>query len=156
MVISGSVSDIVLIALLAPKGLSSSDPRDDDILAQTFPQTTWRLCDPDLLTSGVWRAEVESYPVGIDDGTADRELVERYVRSLIRDWSFRSGWPFLGCRVTQISGWSPALIGRSSRVAEWCAEYRVTLDVIQGPQCATGFASEMASRSFSWIGGPAA
>ena len=64
VVISGGVCDIVLIAILAAKGLVLRRIRRDSsrTYAQTFPQTTWRLCDPNLLTSGVWRAEVRSTP----------------------------------------------------------------------------------------------
>ena len=69
VIILGLVFPVWLLAIIGTSGLSSEDPRDDYILAQTFPQTTWRLCDPNLLTSGVWRAEVESHPVGIDDGS---------------------------------------------------------------------------------------
>src|SRR5271168_4440108 len=66
LVIVGSIVIVSFFALLAAEVLSSSDDRGDDPLAQPFRQSTWRLCDPQLSTWGVWRAEIESYPPGID------------------------------------------------------------------------------------------
>jgi hypothetical protein len=133
LVILGSISLLLVFALFAAGLLSSSDAREDDPLLQTYPRTTWRLCDPELSTGGVWRAEIESYPLGTDD-LGNPELVEPYVHSLVRDWSFRSGWPFLWSRVLRISQASPGKTGPFSSVSEWWTVYRVTLDVDVDPR----------------------
>jgi hypothetical protein len=131
--ILGSIPIISLFARLAPGVLSSSDARQDDPLLQTYPRTTWRLCDPELSTGGVWRAEIESHPPGLDD-FGNPNLVEPYGRSLIRDWSFRSGWPFLWCGVLRMSQARPGRTGPFSSVSEWWTVYRVTLDVDVHPR----------------------
>jgi hypothetical protein len=130
----GSIPIVSFFALLVAKVLSS-DARGEDPLEQPFPKTTWRLYDAELSTSGVWRAEIEFHPSGIDD-FGDLNLVEPYVRSLIRDWSFRSGWPYLDCPVLEVSQVSPGRTGPFSSVSEWWTVYRVTLGVDVGyPKC---------------------
>jgi hypothetical protein len=131
--ILSSIPIISFFALLGPGVRSPSDAREDDPLEQTYPRTTWRLCDPELSTGGVWRAEIESYPPGLDD-FGNPKLVEPYVRSLIRDWSFRSGWPFLWCGVLRMSQARPGRTGPFSSVSEWSTVYRVTLDVDVHPR----------------------
>jgi hypothetical protein len=133
LVILGSIPIMSFLALLAAGALSSSNAREDDPLLQTYPRTTWRLCDPELSTGGVWRAEIESYPLGMDD-LGNPDLVEPYVHSLVRDWSFRSGWPFLGSRVLRMSQASPGKTGPFSSVSEWWTVYRVTLDLDVDPR----------------------
>lgn len=131
LIILSWISIISSFALRGPGVRSSPDAREDDPLEQTYPRTTWRLCDPELSTAGVWRAETEFYPPGLEDfGNAN--LVEPYVRSLIRDWSFRSGWPYLGRQVLRISRARPGKEGPFSSVSEWETVYRVTLDVEVG------------------------
>jgi len=74
-------------------------------------RTSWKLCDPDLRNSGVWRADLEPGSpdvAGLDDPTRVRQDIER----LITDWSHRIGYPYYHCRVT---GSSPRLPRRPAR-----------------------------------------
>jgi len=126
LVIFGSIPIVSVFALLAASALSSPHAQADDPLADHYPRTTWRLTDPQLWKWGVWRAEIKSVPPGID-GFGDHRLVEEYVRGLISDWSFRSG--YFGCRVLRVFPVSPRTTCPLPFVPEWRKVYRVTLGV---------------------------
>ncbi len=128
LVILGSVPIVALLVLMAAMALSAPDAGGDVLLPQLEPKTTWRLLDRNLSTWGVWRAEIESYPPGVE-GFGDDMLAGKYVCDLIRDWSFRSGWPYLGCRVRQVFRAAPGVTGTFPSVSESEAIYRVTLDI---------------------------
>ena len=149
LIILSSIPIIAFYALRGPGVRSSPDAREDDPLEQTYPRTTWRLCDPELSTGGVWRAETESYPPGLDD-LGNPNLVEPYVQSLIRDWSFRSGWPYLGRQVLRISRASPGKEGPSHPYRSGRRSIALLWTSKSDTPNAAGFASEMASRSFNW------
>jgi hypothetical protein len=107
--------------------LEPREPRGDDPFAAR-PRTSWKLCDPDLRNSGVWRAGLgpgSPDVAGLDDPTRIREVVEH----LIADWSQRIGWPYLGCRVVRVvpaGGPKARPLGSSDDRAR---TYRVTLDL---------------------------
>jgi hypothetical protein len=106
--------------------------RDKDTLTpEGYPRTTWRLCDPQLSTWGVWRTEIARDLPGID-GTGDFRVIRESIRGLIRDWSFRSGWPYLGCRVLHVARTDPRTAGPFSFVPELSKVYQITLGVGQG------------------------
>lgn len=128
LAILASVPIVALIVLMAASALSAPDAQGDELLPQLEPKTTWRLRDPQLSDWGVWRAEIVSYPHGVE-GFGDDKLVGKYVCSLIRDWSIRSGWPYLGCRVRQVSRAAPGVTGTFPIVSESEALYSVTLDI---------------------------
>jgi len=128
LAVLAAVPILGLIVLMAADGLSAPDAQGDELLPQFEPKTTWRLLDRNLSTWGVWRGEIASYPPGVE-GFGDHRMVENYVCDLIRDWSFRSGWPYSGCRVRQVSLAAPGMTGTFPVVAGSEMIYSVTLAV---------------------------
>ena len=61
-----------------------------------YPRTRWRLCDPELSTHGLWRAEMDAGAPDIEDPNGRRMLLS-LIQELIDDWSFWSGWPYYQC-----------------------------------------------------------
>jgi hypothetical protein len=104
---------------------------EDTLMPEDYPQTNWRLCDPQLSTWGVWRTEIE-YDPSVIDGTGDFRVIRESIHGLIRDWSFRSGWPYLGCRVLHVARTDARTAGPFSFAPELSNVYQITLGVGQG------------------------
>jgi len=104
------------------------DSNENALTPNGYPHTNWRLCDPELSTHGLWRAEWDG---GLPDITdpGNRRMHWKLIQELVRDWSFRSGWPYYQCRVLSATQSGPRTAGPFSSVAESSLVYRVRLDV---------------------------
>jgi hypothetical protein len=114
-----------VLSLFLVQGMSESDEDSGDDPFTAPPGISWRLCDPELRNSGVWRAQFERAALDVaalDDPARSRREVER----LIKDWSFRIGYHYRVVRVDRVTDAK----ARSSRAGDdrW-RTYRVTLDI---------------------------
>jgi len=76
----------------------------------------------------VWRAQFgpELLDVaGFDDPTRMRQDVER----LIADWSYRIGWPYLGCRVASVVPVGVPKVYSFATADDQSRVYKITLDL---------------------------
>jgi hypothetical protein len=98
------------------------------VTLQEYPRTAWRLCDPELSTHGLWRAElVAGWPEITDPG--DHQMLLPLIQELVHDWGFRSGWPYYQSRVLSATWSGPRTAGPFSSVADSSRVYRIRLDV---------------------------
>jgi hypothetical protein len=104
------------------------DPYENTFKLQEYPRTRWRLCDPELSTRGLWRAEVNADLPDIAEPN-HRQMLLHLVQELVGDWSFRSGWPYYHCRVLSATPSVPRRAGPFSSVADSSRVYRIRLDV---------------------------
>jgi hypothetical protein len=135
-----SMLGVVLSLFLAQWFSSSLQDTPNDPFALRL-RTSWKLCDPDLRNSGVWRADLEPGSLdaaGLDDPTRVRQDIER----LIADWSYRIGYPYYHCRVT---GVEPAVAPKARSPNDGSRTFRVTLDLGGGEP------GERPHQEFGWL-----
>ena len=127
--LTAAIALAFLLACVSPRLFALPPaPNEDTAPLQTYPRTTWRLCDPQLSTHGLWRAETETGLTEVADTVGRQELL-LFIQELLRDWSFRSGWPYYHCRVLSATRSGQRTAGPFSSVADSSWVYRIRLDV---------------------------
>ena len=127
--LSAAMAVAFLLACVSPRLFALPPaPNEDTAPLQTYPRTTWRLCDPELSTHGLWRAEMDAGLTDIADTLSRQELL-LLIQELLQGWSFRSGWPYYHCRVLSATRSGPRTAGPFASVADRSQVYRVRLDV---------------------------
>jgi hypothetical protein len=140
LLVFGSIPILATFALVAVNALTAQSGQDDELWMPSRPRTAWRLIDPRLLKTGVWRAETASRlpadplsQVGGSPSDAD-------VRTLMEDWSHRSGWRSEGMRITRTD--TPRS-GSDPCASQGPVTYRVTWEPV-------GWSDESAPRPLPW------
>jgi hypothetical protein len=133
--IMGMIPILALSALMAANVLSAPNGRGDEPPPQSYPQTEWKLIDPQLSTWGIWRADLR-VPPHVDKRSGDNRPSEEYVRRLIRDWSLRGGYPFQGLcadgHSLRIDRVDPTRVGLEPSGSDGQAIYcRITWEVVE-------------------------
>ena len=126
----GAAIAVAFVLASASRWLFAFPPasNENSLTLHQYPRTTWRLCDPELSTHGLWRAEVNAGLPTIGDFDDCRILLP-LVQELVGDWSFRSGWPYYQRRVLSITRASQRTAGPFSSMADSSGVYRVRLDI---------------------------
>lgn len=89
-----------VLALFVAQSLSSvpRDDQEDPFAPRT--RTVWRLCDPQLRNTGVWRADVDS-SLGKLVEHGEPALLRHAIELLVQDWAYRIGH-YHGGRIVEV------------------------------------------------------
>jgi hypothetical protein len=127
-IVLASIPVLAFAILSIGQALSKTiEPEEEVAFRPSWSTIPWRLHDPMLSTFGLWRAEVRSHPLGLDE-FEDRKQVGRYAASLLRDWSLRAGYPFYHSRVLRVSKADPKEGSPFGTRPESGTVFRVILD----------------------------
>jgi hypothetical protein len=125
--LGAAIAVAFLLACTSPWRFAIPPASNKNALApNSYPLTTWRLCDPELSTHGLWRAETIAGLPGIAD-PRNHQVFLSLIQALVRDWSFRSGWPYYQCRVLSATQSGPRTAGPFASVVDSSRVYRITL-----------------------------
>lgn len=101
------------------------EPRED--LISERPRTLWRLVDPELRNSGVWRAEWGLTSLDLAE-LSDPERMRQHVERLVADWSWYSGSPYLGSHPARVVPENVANRPTSGAADDRVRSFRVPFD----------------------------